>query len=76
MTCDNCLFHPVQGGTCRGLIKNPGDKVPFYVCPHAEDIDIIDNYLRGSATKRAMPLVPSVSFDQCIISARVSGSFQ
>jgi hypothetical protein len=31
MTC--CELHTSQGGTCRGLIKNPADKTPFYVCP-------------------------------------------
>jgi hypothetical protein len=63
MTCDDCDFHPDRGGNCRGLIKNPAAKVPFYVCPHAEDMQIIQEYLDRTATNRASSLVPLVSSD-------------
>lgn len=53
MSCNDCDFHPDMGGTCRGLVKNPDAKVPFYVCPHAEDIAQIREYENGPAVKLA-----------------------
>jgi len=54
------------------MIKNPVAKVPFYVCPHAEDIVKLREYLDRAATKRATPLVPSVSFNPSLECARAS----
>lgn len=74
MTCNDCPFHPDNGGTCRGLIKNPEAKVPFYVCPRARDLEALRDYELGLVQKRAPPLVPSVSFTTFVQSALVSRS--
>jgi len=74
--CLDCDFSMQNGGTCRGLIKNPAAKVPFYVCPHAEELKTIRDYLDRAATKRATPLVPSVSFDPSLNCARASSPVQ
>lgn len=73
MTCNDCPFHPDNGGTCLGMIKNPAAKVPFYVCPYAGELQKIREYEHGTALKRATPLVPSVSFDPVVKSAQVRG---
>ncbi len=54
MSCNDCDFHPSQGGACRGLVKNQEAKVPFYVCPHAGDIAQIREYENGTAVKLAV----------------------
>ncbi len=57
MSCNDCDFHPDQGGTCRGLVKNQEAKVPFSVCPHAGDIAQIREYENGVAVKLAETIV-------------------
>lgn len=73
MTCDDCPFHPTQGGTCSGLIKNPAAKVPFYICPREEDLQKLRDYELRAVQKRAERFVPSVSLTHHIESALVSG---
>ncbi len=70
--CTDCDFSTAQGGTCRGLIKNPAAKVPFYVCPHADDLRTLREYQDRAATNRAISLLTLVSLDYIHNSARAS----
>lgn len=52
-TCDDCAFNADLGGPCKGMQKNQEARVPFYVCPHAEDREKLLEYESGATANLA-----------------------